>query len=93
MQEVGIVCIHDSNLYRKSNSYSSNSRYSNYLYKLSTQHACSDTDQLLQVPALLLVSATAVCLDIARENHQTATVIDCATSLKIAALMQSHCVR
>ena len=47
----------------------------------------------IQVPALLLVSAAAVCLDVARENHQTATVIDCATFLKIAALMQSHCVR
>ena len=53
----------------------------------------SDTDQLLQVPALLLVSTAAVCLDVARENHQTATVIACATSLKIAALTPRHCVR
>ena len=47
----------------------------------------------LQVPALLLVSAAAVCLEIAKENHQTATVITCAMSLKIAVQMQSHCVR
>jgi hypothetical protein len=59
---------------------------------IASTHACSDTDQL-QVPVLWLVSTAAVFLDVARENHQTATVIACAMSLKIAALMQTHCVR
>ena len=44
----------------------------------------------LKVPALLLATVAIVLWDPVRENPQTATVIDCATSLMTVALMQVH---
>lgn len=48
---------------------------------------------MLQVPALLLAIAAAVCQDPVRENPQTATVIAYVIFSRTAALMQIHCVR
>ena len=47
----------------------------------------------MQAPALLLGTKAVVYQEPARENRllATATVIGCAMSLKIAALMQMHC--
>ena len=49
----------------------------------------------MQAPALLLGTTAVVYQDPARENRPlaTATVIGCAISLKIVALMQMHCAR